>query len=172
MYNRNKKSYELTKKTALLMCTLFACTMLVSCRKFMVKKNSNTYEPISFIEYDYTLYEMTIIEMQRFDKLMDDNGLTEYTQDGKVRNYDYTVDDYRQMEGLDESYISCFSSMTNEKTINEVLKVFGYNNLEEYVRAKGFVDDKGNVDIVSWHINCLNELGYKLRQEANENKTE
>ena len=62
--------------------------------------------------------------------------------------------------------------MTNRKTLNEVLKVFGYNNIEEYVRAKGFVDDKGNVDIVSWKINCLNELGYKLRQEANETKTE
>ena len=180
---RYKRQCKLNKTIALLMCTLATCAVVRSYSKSInmtpvnihneatVQIETDTYKPVYFIEYDYDIYEMTIIEMKRLDSLLEKSGLTEYTRDGKLRNYNYTVADYQKIEGLDESYISAFSCVANEKSLNEFLKVFGYENIESYVRSKGFVDNKGNVDITSWEINCLNELGQQLAKEAGETKT-
>ena len=76
---------------------------------------------------------------------------TDYEGSGYNRSYHYDSEDFRNLEGLDESYLYGFYCATSEENFNDILSVLGYSSLEQYLTEKEYVDGDGNPSIDAWN---------------------
>lgn len=112
-------------------------------------------------------YEMADLSMYgnlRVYDLLDANGFTDYEGSGYNRSYRYDAEDFRNLKGLDESYLYGFYCATSEENFNDVLSVLGYDSLEQYLTEKEYVDEDGNPSIDAWNDASMSCLAGILKQ--------
>lgn len=113
-------------------------------------------------------YEMADLSMYgnlRVYDLLDANGFTDYEGSGYNRSYRYDAEDFRNLKGLDESYLYGFYCATSEENFNAVLSVLGYDSLEQYLTEKEYVDEDGNPSIDAWNDASMSYLVGLLKQD-------
>lgn len=99
----------------------------------------------------YDMGELSIYQALRVYDLLEANGLTDYEGRGYDRSYNYGVEDFRQLKGLDESFLYGFYCVTSDQNFQDVLSVMGYDSLDQYLLAKEYVDRDGNPSIDVWN---------------------
>lgn len=165
----NKKTKKVTLRIAfatliiILVMTCFNNLILPEIRESI--KNSIKQEENVELEYNgYYLSEIETYEYIRFSNLMAENNLTSYTQNGLIIDYNYTVEDYKKMDGLDESYLYTVYRKTND--LNEFLHVFGYNDLNDYLIKNNYVDKNGEPSTIKWRIETAKDTSEIMLNEA------
>ena len=95
------------------------------------------------------------------------------TEDGKssygFKHYSYTIEDYKKIDKLDESYLLGFYEGTTQSTFNNILMSLGYNSLDDFLLQNNYVDKNGNPDIAEWNL-CQYHLIAKNMYESGVNE--
>lgn len=134
------------------------------------EKTTNTKIEYTYDYYGYSTNEIYCYEKLRSSNLLKDNGFTDYTiVDNKV-DYKYTAEDYKQIEDLNETYLYGFYIYTNEKSINEISKALGYNDLKDYLISNNHIDENGKESITEWRIHDLGVIGKIMSEAATKGK--
>lgn len=158
--------YTTTVKKALLSVSLFTLTTsfilsgLCGCAK--IQKFSNPQSSIETkIEQSYddnqedkyhgfSLYDISTYQRLRTYEIMEENGFNNYTTEGTRRNYNYTSEDFKKLDKLDETYLYGFYTSTTGSTLNQVCGALGYENLEDFLIKNNYVDSQGNPSTMVW----------------------
>lgn len=167
----NRKRVFLKKTISAILSAVIAFSM-IGC-----VKNDNSNQLESMIEYSqlyedygYTDQELCDYEIERLDSLLESNGMGEYTRDEDcLRNYDYTAEDYKSIEGLDDSYLYAMYLTANQQSVDEFSRALGYNDLNDYLESHGYVDDNGYIDGRKWYRDNIMDMA-KIKYEEDNSK--
>lgn len=150
------------KKSVATMLTILTAATFVGCNSKNKNKDytKETYSINSMTLDDqfngFTYDEIVSYEKNRVDELMTSYDLTDYTIINGKREYNYTVDDYKNMYALNDSYLRGFTYLTTDKTVNDITNVLGYENLADYMEKKGYKSDD------EWLYDDLNNISYMM----------
>ena len=135
-----------------------------------MEKHKNNMGKIEYVtEIDgYDMSDLSIYSALRVYDLLDANGFTDYEGRGYNRSYNYGIEDFQNLKGLDESYLYGFYCATSEENFNDVLSVLGYDALDKYLIEKEYVDKYGNPSISVWNDASLAYIAELLEQEKDE----
>ena len=152
--------------------SLSACSF-IRCKAFEDAKRmlEETDDFEQFVEEkNINLTEIGRVQKVRAAALLEKNGLTEFTVKRIKRHYNYTAEDYRKMEGLDESYLSGFYKLCDEESFAVILKALEYKDLDDFLVKNGYVDESGNPDHQKWYEQEIrNTVELKEQGKAFEN---
>lgn len=152
-------------------CTAFILVIVFLWLNSMQQKGSGN-ENRYITEIDgYDMADLSIYGNLRVYDLLDANGFTDYEGSGYNRSYHYDSEDFRNLEGLDESYLYGFYCATSEENFNDILSVLGYSSLEQYLTEKEYVDGDGNPSIDAWNDSSMAYLAGLLAQEKEKDST-
>ncbi len=126
--------------------------------------NGNKTEYATEID-GYDMADLSMYGNLRVYDLLDANGFTDYEGSGYNRSYRYDSEDFRNLKGLDESYLYGFYCATSEENFNAVLSVLGYDSLEQYLTEKEYVDEDENPSIDAWNDSSMSYLVGLLKQD-------
>lgn len=115
------------------------------------QENTNDY---SYSNNTYSPSEISMYQKLRVNELMTNYNMTNYTSDpnnSHKRIYNYTSEDYKQIEELDETYIYGYYILADSTTVDYVCEALGYTNLYTYLTTNQYVDDMGNPSIDKWY---------------------
>ena len=101
-------------------------------------------------ESGYSADEVGVFEKLRAMDLLNENQMFDYERKTLQRDYHYTAEDYAKIKGLDETYLYGFYILSNEEDANEMVKALGFENLDDYMIQKGYVDEDGNPSRDEW----------------------
>ncbi len=120
--------------------------------------------------YGYSQQEIINYAKEKSINLLEENNMTE---DGKssygFKHYSYTIEDYKKIDKLDESYLLGFYEGTTQSTFNNILMSLGYNSLDDFLLQNNYVDKNGNPDIAEWNL-CQYHLIAKNMYESGVNE--
>lgn len=120
--------------------------------------------------YGYSNKEIINYEIARSINLLEENNMTDYEQKAYgIKQYNYTVEDYKKIDKLDESYLFGFYRATNQSTFSEILITLGYSSLDDFLLKNNYVDENGNPSVNEWMTYELNSTA-KIMYESEENK--
>lgn len=115
--------------------------------------------------YGFTTYQISTYQTLRLYDLLEANNLTEYEPDHLIRrSYKYTADDYKKIAKLDESYLYAFYTQTTLETLTEVCQALGYDDIENFLISKGYVDKDGNPDVSVWYKHNKKEIAAIMKE--------
>lgn len=118
-------------------------------------------------EYNgYGAGDLNIYQYQRVYDLLERNGFEDYTGQGYDRFYHYDYIELQEMEGLDETYVYGLYYAVSEQNFQDMISLLGYHSLEEYLTAKGYVNEKGEPDIYVWRRAALEEASVMMAEDA------
>lgn len=100
---------------------------------------------------DYDIIEISRFQSRRSLELLDSYGFTDYTMVDQKRNYHYTAEDYKKIDTLDETYLYGMYIETTDRTLREILRSMGYENLNDYLIQKGYVSSDGEPSTYIWN---------------------
>lgn len=103
-------------------------------------------------------YYIFNFERARVFELLEAYNLTEFEFVSAKRDYKYTSEDYKKIIELDESYLYGFYVTTTRETLNEVCKSLGYENIEDFLNTKGYVDKNGKPSVSAWYDHNIQEI--------------
>lgn len=134
--------------------------------------NTTTESEYIFDDRGYTTGEITGFRKGRVYELMKDNGYQDYeVNNGMQRDYGLSVDQIKELSGLDESYMYGFYCVTTPNMAEKVAIALGYKNIDDYVIIHGYIDENGNPDYREWMhhdkenmVNLLFELEQELKK--------
>lgn len=118
--------------------------------------------------YPFDLGDVRIYEKARLYNLLDEKGITKYDGQYGLRDYDCTVDDYKMIPELDESYLYSMYSFSSEEDANILAQALGYSSLDDYLIKNGFVDSDGKQSIRYWGAVDAVQMAEKINAELNE----
>lgn len=147
-------------------------TFLSGCSVGLKNSNSNNYTNDKIVEesnlYGYEKGFLKQVEKENAIRLLKHNNLTEYKiVDGK-RQYNYSVDDYKNIYRLTDSYLHGFYLLTTKETFNKVLNARGYEDLNEFLINNGYVNEQGQPDINLWEKISLEKRAEELNSYTTE----
>ena len=129
-------------------------------------------------ENEYVTYENTYngykdteigtYERLRAKDLLEEYGFTDYSMDGTKRHYNYTVEDFRSIEELDETYVYALFVICDTETFNVVLEALGYEDLADYLIKRNYVDEEGNPDLIVWTVKNMEEMSEIMVEKSRE----
>lgn len=166
----NKKTKKVTLRIALTTLTLILVT---SCFiNIIFPKIKDNFDNVLYardeqhLELEYNGYSINSIrtyEKRRFYSLMRENGLTDYSQVDKKRDYHYTVEDYIKMEDLDESYL--YAIYISTVNINDFLIALGYTDLQDFLLKNNYVNEQGKPSVKTWRIETAKDISEMMLNE-------
>lgn len=119
--------------------------------------------------YGFTTYQISTYQTLRLYDLLEANNLTEYEPEQLTRrNYKYTADDYKKVAELDESYLYAFYTETTLETLTEVCQALGYDDIEDFLIRKGYVDKDGNPDVSVWYKYNKKEIAAIMKDKLDD----
>ncbi len=101
---------------------------------------------------------------ERLEELLEKYGFIEYTQEDGKRNYIYSADDYKKIEELDDSYLRAMYFLATPDDVNEMAKSLGYENIDDFMIKKGYVDEEGKPDHSYWAAANYVEIAKELSE--------
>lgn len=133
-----------------LFCTMSGCPLIKTDSTEPVEETkwvsyTNTYN-------GYKDHEIGAYERLRAKDLLEDCGFTDYSMEGSKRHYNYSAEDFRSVEELDETYLYALYVICDEETFETVLVALGYENLADFLTRMNYVDDEGNPSLLVWSI--------------------
>lgn len=165
--NRFKQHVTLKVALSTILATLCA-TCVVGCKNnsHHYNKNSESNSTTYVTEYNndtnnysssnntYSLSEISRYQKLRVNELMTNYNMTDYTkdpEDNRKRIYNYTSDDYKQIQELDDTYIYGYYLLADTKTVDNVCDALGYSNLYTYLTVNSYVDEQGSPSVEKWY---------------------
>lgn len=100
----------------------------------------------------YKDYQIGTYERLRAMDLLEAYGLTDYSMDGRKRHYPYTVEEFRAVTELDETYLYALYILCDRDTFMVVLEALGYEDLEDFLIRMNYVDDEGEPSLFVWAV--------------------
>jgi len=153
-------SQKVILKVALSVLTLTLVAYgLAGCKSYQPNIDSNNNKPTYSTEetkdddkYNgFSILEIITYRKLRTETLLYHSDCNEYVLNGNKRSYNYKAEDFQKIEGLDETYLYGFYSLTDDSTFTEILKALGYSTLDEFLIQNKFVNrDNGKPDINMW----------------------
>ena len=171
-----KSSAKREKKTVAMKITIgalaaiLAISGLTGCVQKTIQPTPNESTSISEnIEYKneyngYSDVEIGIYERLRLGDLLEANGFTDYTMDGQKKSYNYSAEDFKKIEELDETYLYASYIATTKETFMNILTSLGYENLEDFLIKNEYVDENGKGSIYVWCIKNMEEMSLIMKQ--------
>lgn len=115
----------------------------------------------------FTTYQIATYQNIRLYDLLEAYDFTDYSIEGRRRNYHYTEEQFSQIQELDETYLYAFYTQTTSDTLTAVCKSLGYDNLEDFLLDNGYVDKEGKANINVWYKHHKIEMS-KIMKKAQE----
>ena len=102
-------------------------------------------------KYEFSTGDIALYELIRLNDSLKASGLVEYEEAaGGLRDYPYTAEDYARIDGLDDTYLYGFHKLATKEDVDEMAKAIGYDDLDDFMRSKGFMDSDGRYDTRTW----------------------
>ena len=118
--------------------------------------------------YPFDLGDVRMYEKSRLYNLLDEKGITKFDGQYGLRDYDCTVDDYKMISELDESYLYAMYSCSSEEDANTLAQALGYTSLDDYLIKNEFVDSNGKPSTKYWGAVDAVQMAEKMNTELNE----
>lgn len=101
-------------------------------------------------EYGVSVSDVNKYQVDRLYELLDKNNINKYENNGPYRKYYATEDDYKMVEGLDESYLCTLYITSGRDAANEMAKSLGFENLDDFLIKNNYTDKNGNANYRLW----------------------
>lgn len=148
--------------------TMLSMTCLTGCGNMISQDRNVTEQTIESNYNGYSLYDIHVFENYRLNTLLNNYNLTEYEENNRVRSYSYTVEDYKQISELDDSYLYAFYNMCDTQTVTTVCNALGYQDLNDYLIKNNYITKSGNPDTYEWsEANSENISNIMLEELSN-----
>ena len=170
---REKKTVNM-KITIVALASLLAVSSLTGCvfktPEKPIKESVSITETFEYQnEYNgYSDTEIGIYERLRLGDLLEANGFTDYKMEGQKKSYNYTAEDFKKIEDLDETYLDASYIATTKETFNNILTSLGYENLEDFLIKNEYVDENGKASIYVWCIKNMEEMSLIMKNATEE----
>ena len=168
----DSKKRKKFKKVLLCVVAVLACILVLAFSGYLVIKDfietrneieRTTIKPKENLELEYNGYSLNTIrtyERRRFYSLMRENNLTDYSMNGNKRDYNYTVEDYKKMNGLDETYL--YAIYTNTNDIYDFLEALGYKDIPDFLTKNNYVNEYGKPSVLQWRIETAKDTSQQM----------
>ena len=117
--------------------------------------------------YPFNLGDVRLYERNRLYMLLDDNGIIDFTGRYGKRDYNCTEEDYRSVDGLDESYLYAMYFGSSEEDAETLARALGYSSIDDFLVKKGYVDEDGKPSIDYWAAEDALNIAEILNTEYN-----
>lgn len=124
-------------------------------------------------DYDYNGYEINQIIFYSHDRFFDfiKKYNINYTIENKKMNFDYTTEDWKKISELDETYLRDFYVFSTEESFLEVLKKFGYADLDMYLIENEYINSDGSPNKVVWAEATCSKISEEMLEKGIEKET-
>lgn len=99
--------------------------------------------------------------------LLRDNEMFDYEEVDDKRNYNYTSEDFKNVQGLSDKYILGFYYAVSSKNLDDICKALGYNDFSDMLKKKGF---DGDPDCLDWTFAESYSLADQMYKEGLANR--
>ena len=175
--SNKKSSNKFTKKSIskniiTTLMTVFIATSIVGCAKTDDVNSLMTEIEYYAVDeqYGYSETELKKYAMERLDAILEEHNLNDYTKDqDKLRDYNHTADEYSMINGLDDTYVYTFYSISNDRSVEEFVKGLGYTDFNDYLTKHNYLKEDGNINLRKWHQeHIINLAKIKSEEDAKE----
>lgn len=83
---------------------------------------------------------------------------------GKILSND--VETYRSIKNLNEDDLIGYYLVLGEKESNKIINVLGYENWNNYLTEKGFINENGEIDIKMWEEDIYTNMQKKAESSV------
>ena len=164
-FTKTKKILNIAMSTIL---SVVIAMSMIGCTKANVEDKTTIQQEYSEIYEDYGVHTKDIqsYEIDRVERALEEQGLIDYTlNEDNLREYHYSSEDYKKINGLDETYLRGFYSIASDESVDEMAKAIGYNNLHDYLESKGFLYQNGTIDGQTWSAYDSVQIAKIMSQE-------
>lgn len=116
-------------------------------------------------KYPFNLGDIRMYEKVRLYDLLDEKGVTNFSEKYAFRDYGCSAEDYRKIPELDDSYLYAMYSTSSEEDANTLAQALGYSSLDDYLIKNGFVDESGKPSIKYWRAVDAINMAEKIYSE-------
>lgn len=118
-------------------------------------------------DYSFNLGDVRVFERNRLYKLLDDNDITDYIGRYGKRDYNCSEEDYRSVDGLDESYLYAMYFASSREDAETLARALNYKSLDDFLIKKGYVDENGNPSVDYWLADDAIKMAGIMNSEYN-----
>lgn len=128
----NKK--HISKQSLIIMLTLTSTISLVSCNPNINQLAVNNYNSIYISEAQQELEKYNI----------------KYYDESTGMLINHSIEEYAQIKTLNENTLIGYYELLGYDECEKIVQALGYNNWNDYLLQKNFIDKNGNPDIKKW----------------------
>lgn len=156
--------------TILIISTFSGCYLKSSKDRNLSSETQQT-EITNLFSSDFDVNELIAFEETRAIELLKDNGFSDFDIIGFKREYNYTVDEFKEISGLDNTYLYGLYAVTTNNTFDKILKSLDYENLDDFLTQNNYVNNKNQPSVKVWNYRRLGEMRQIMENEKMEIKT-
>lgn len=169
-----------TKLTLVSLILIFLSSGLVGCNQNDYSYNNSNSNKLTTsyttvvsndsINNEFGEYETLKYQRIRLYELLDSYKMDDYSIVNLRRNYNYGVEDYKNIKELDESYLYMFYVDTTLDNVQTVCQALGYENLDDFMIKNEYVNKEGKPDVNVWHRKNKENINKLMKEEYGYNK--